>query len=76
MSFTNYEICPLMSTATDKAPCSSRCAWYDDELAECAISRINGNKNGYKILVKNFLIAASNFRSSYPICIIIWCINF
>ena len=43
MSFTNYEICPLMSTATDKAPCSSRCAWYDDELAECAISRINGN---------------------------------
>lgn len=43
MSFTNYEICPLMSTATDKAPCSSRCAWYDDELAECTISRINGN---------------------------------
>ena len=36
-------ICPLMSTATERVPCSKQCTWYQDEgqvSRHCAIFRI------------------------------------
>lgn len=37
--------CPLLSAGReDPVECLERfCNWWDDELEECAISRINGN---------------------------------
>jgi predicted ArsR family transcriptional regulator len=38
------DICPIMSIGKPKpVNCTSNCAWFDTNLEECAMSRINAN---------------------------------
>ena len=37
------DICPILSIGkAGPVECTHSCAWFDTELAECAVSRING----------------------------------
>lgn len=43
MDYRN-DICPIMSIGKEKAVnCTERCAWFDTEREECAMSVINGS---------------------------------
>lgn len=49
------DICPMMSSADGEVLCTSRCAWYDTELNECAVSRINGNTKWLETISKELM---------------------
>ena len=43
------DICPIMSYRNgDIVECTDRCAWFDTDLMECAVSRLNGNTKRLK----------------------------
>lgn len=42
--YKKFDVCPIMSIGRKTpAHCTESCAWFDTELKECAVSRINGN---------------------------------
>lgn len=48
------DICPIMSIGKSNAvDCTPRCAWFDTEYSECALSRINANLKCLEDVSKN-----------------------
>lgn len=54
------DICPMMSNGENEVECTDHCAWFDTDLQECAISRINGNSKGLQDLDQSLEYISNN----------------